>query len=142
MESEDITKKVIARDIIIPIPLRSRPMPKPIKTNLSDEKRYQHRKPELKNHRIEIKLLGEPIYQFKLTDVSPRGAGLVVNKTSRFLELAEVGQVLDANFLSPRGAEPSGRYRIEVRHITDTDHGHYKGVRRVGVRILERLKTS
>jgi hypothetical protein len=106
------------------------------------EKRRQPRKPELRNHRIEVKLVGEPIYQFKLTDVSPRGAGLVVNKTSRFLKLTEVGQILEVNFLSPRGVAPSGRYKVEVRHITDTEHGYYKGVRRVGVRILESLKTS
>lgn len=117
-------------------------MPEPIETNPHEEKRGQLRKPELKNHRIEIKLVGEPIYQFKLTDVSLRGAGLVVNDTSRFLKLTEVGQVLEVNFLSPRGVEPSGRYRVEVRHVTDTDYGHYKGVRRVGVRILEPLHTS
>lgn len=111
-------------------------------SNQKDEKRRQARKPELRNHRIEIKLVGEPIYQFKLTDLSSRGAGLVVNKASRFLKLTEVGQVLEVNFLSPQGTEPSGRYRVEVRHITDTDYGHYKGVRRVGVRILESLKTS
>jgi hypothetical protein len=105
------------------------------------EKRRQPRKPELRNHRIEVKLVGEPIYQFKLTDVSPRGAGIVVNKTSRFLKLTEIGQILEVNFLSPRGVAPSGRYKVEVRHITDTEHGHYKGVRRVGVRILEPLKT-
>ena len=104
------------------------------------EKRGQTRAPKLRNHRVEIKLVGEPIYQFKVTDISTRGVGLVVNKNSRFLKLAKVGQVLDVHFLSPRGAEPSGRYTVEIRHITDTEHGQYKGVQRVGVRILERLE--
>ena len=90
---------------------------------------------------MEIKLVGEPIYQFKVTDISPQGVGLVVNKTSRFLKLAKVGQVLDVHFLSPRGTEPNGGYKVEIRHITDTDQGQYKGVRRVGVRLLERLET-
>jgi hypothetical protein len=106
------------------------------------EKRRQARAPKLRNHRVEIKLVGEPIYQFKVTDISARGVGLVVNKTSRFLKLAKVGQVLDVHFLSPRGVEPNGPYRVEVRHITDTEHGQYKGVCRVGVRILERLEDA
>jgi hypothetical protein len=115
-------------------------MTNPVKSNTNDEKRRRSRAPKLRNHRVEIKLVGEPIYQFKVTDISTEGVGLVVNKNSRFLKLAEVGQVLDVHFLSPRGAEPSGPYKVEIRHITDTDHGQYKGVRRVGVRILGRLE--
>lgn len=116
-------------------------MSRPIETNRGGEKRGQARAPKLRNHRVEIKLVGEPIYQFKVTDISARGVGLVVNETSRFLKLAKVGQVLDVHFLSPRGTEPRGSYRVEIRHITDTEQGQYKGVRRIGVRLLERLET-
>jgi len=105
----------------------------------SEEKRTEPRLPKLRNHRVEIKLVGEPIYQFKVKDVSTQGAGLLVHESSNFLNLIEVGQELDVNFISPQGADPNGAYTVEVRHITTKDHSRYKGVRLVGVRILERL---
>jgi hypothetical protein len=106
---------------------------------MEEEKRTETRSPKLRSHRIEIKLVGEPIYQFKVTDVSPQGAGLVVHESSAFLKLIEVGHVLDIRFISPRGEKPSGAYKAEVCHITAKEHSRYKGVRLVGLRILERL---
>jgi hypothetical protein len=103
------------------------------------EKRNAARSPILRNHRAEIKLVGEPIYQFKVADVSDRGAGLVVPETSAFLKLIEVDQVLDVTFLSPRGSKPDGAYKARIRHITALDHSRYKGVLLVGLRLLERL---
>jgi hypothetical protein len=106
------------------------------------EKRTGARSPKLHNHRAEIKLVGEPIYQFKVADVSDRGAGLVVPETSAFLKLIEVDQVLDVTFLSPRGSKPDGAYKAKIRHITELNHSRYKGVRLVGIRILERLEKA
>ena len=106
-----------------------------------EEKRTEPRSPKLRNYRVEIKLVGEPIYQFRVADVSRQGAGLLVNETSNFLNLVEIGQTLDVHFISPQGSEPNGLFRAEVRHITETPGGRYKGVRRVGIRILERLQS-
>lgn len=103
---------------------------------LSKEKREESRSPTLKHHRVEIKMVGEPIYQFKVSDVSTGGAGLLVSETSRFLKLIEVGQEYEVTFISPQGAEPVGMYKVEIRHITKTETGKYKGVRQVGIRIL------
>jgi hypothetical protein len=109
-------------------------------TNGNEEKRTESRLPKLRNHRVEIKLVGEPIYQFKIKDVSPQGAGLLVHESSKFLNLIAVGQALEVTFISPQGSEPNGTYKAEVRHITERGRSRYKGVRLVGIRILERLK--
>lgn len=109
---------------------------------LENEKRIEPRSPILRNHRAEIKLVGEPIYQFKVADVSDQGAGLVVPKTSAFLKLIEVDQEMGVTFISPRGSEPNGVYKVKVRHITDLDHSRYKGVLLIGVRILERMTSD
>jgi hypothetical protein len=84
-------------------------------------------------------MAGEPIYQFKVSDVSTQGAGLLINESSHFLKLIEVGQVLDVNFISPQGSEPAGMYKAKIRHITEMGNSRYKGVRLIGVRILEHL---
>ena len=114
-------------------------MPHKRTMTMEEEKRSETRSPRLRNHRVEIKLVAHPIYQFKVADVSPRGAGLVVHESSAFLKLIEVGQVMKVCFISPQGEKPHGTYNVQIRHITDKEHSRYKGVRLVGVRILERL---
>ena len=110
--------------------------------SIREEKRVEPRATRFQNYRIEIKLIGTPIYQFKVNDVSIKGAGLLVSENSAFLKMIEVGQTIDANFISPHGSNPSGMYRVEIRHITRTDGGRYKGFRLVGILIRERLNQS
>ncbi len=109
--------------------------------NTSEEKRVERRSPTLRNHRIEIKLAGAPIYQFRVTDVSTAGAGILINENSGFMRMIAVGQVMDVNFISPKGSEPSGMFRVEIRHMTQMERSKYKGLRLVGIRILDRLDT-
>ena len=85
------------------------------------------------------KLIGEPIYQFKVTNVSLKGAGLLVIEDSEFLNLIEVGQIFDADFLSPTGEMPSGWYKVEIKHITKPAAGKHRGHRLVGVSIVEKI---
>ena len=106
---------------------------------MTEEKRQESRSTQLQNYRVEIKLVGEPIYQFRVVDVSPKGAGLLVNENSQFLKKIEVGQVVDADFISPQGSNPSGLYQAEIRHITQADESRYKALRLVGIRIREKL---
>ena len=104
---------------------------------ISEERRSEPRSTKIKNYRIEIKLIGEPIYQFKVTDISSKGAGLLINENSAFLKLIKVGQILEANFISPHGSNPSGMHKVEIKHITEMNEGKYKGHRLVGILILK-----
>jgi len=45
-------------------------------------------------YNAEIKMLGYPVYQVKIADISPTGAGIVVKEDSSFLSLLTVGRVL------------------------------------------------
>ena len=110
--------------------------------SITQEKRSELRSTKLRDYRVEIKFVGEPIYQFKVADVSTKGAGLLINDNSAFLKLIEIGQIIDANFISPHGSYPTGMYRSEIRHITKMDKGKYKGHRLVGILILEALNQS
>jgi len=117
-------------------------MPKKLPESFAEEKRVEARASRFQNYRIEIKLVGTPIYQFKVNDVSTKGAGLLVSESSAFLKMIEIGQTVDANFISPHGANPSGMYQVEIRHITRTDGGRYIGFRLVGILIREKLNLS
>jgi hypothetical protein len=110
--------------------------------SITQEKRSELRSTKLRDYRVEIKFVGEPIYQFKVADVSTKGAGLLINDSSAFLKLIEIGQIVDVNFISPKGSNPSGMYKVEIRHITKIDKGRYNGHRLVGILILESLNQS
>ena len=107
--------------------------------NITKEKRADARLTKLRNYRIEIKFVGEPIYQFRVINVSTKGAGLLIKDDSAFLKMIEVGQIVNVDFISPEGSSPSGIYRAEIKHITKLDKQGHKGHRLVGISILKKL---
>ena len=103
------------------------------------ERRGKHRRTQLRNYRVEIKLIGAPIYQFRVMDVSSNGAGILIKEDSKFLDMIEVGKIVDTEFISPEGTNPAGNYRTEIRHITKTNEGKHKGHYLVGLKILAKI---
>jgi hypothetical protein len=112
-------------------------MQKDASDSITTEKRSEPRSTKLRDYRVEIKFVGEPIYQFRVIDVSTKGAGLLINDNSAFLKMIKVGQIVDVNFISPKGSNPTGIYKAEIRHITKMNKGRYNGHRLVGILILE-----
>ena len=103
------------------------------------ERRAKHQRTQLRNYRVEIKLTHAPIYQFRVNDVNPDGAGILIKEDSKFLSMIEVGQIVDAYFISPKGTDPTGNHKVEIRHITKPNEGKNKGHFLVGLKILEKL---
>lgn len=110
--------------------------------DISSDRRSETRSTRLRNYRIEIKFVGEPVYQFRVREISSNGAGILVKDDSGFLDLIEVGQVMQVNFISPRGSKPAGFYKAEIKHISRLDQGRYKGHRLIGISILEKLESQ
>jgi hypothetical protein len=114
-------------------------MQKDLPKNIAKDKRSEPRKARLRNYRIEIKFVGKPIYQFRVINVTTKGAGLLVKDDSAFLKMIEVGQIVEADFISPEGTAPSGIYKAEIKHITKLDNQDHQGHRLVGLSILKKL---
>jgi hypothetical protein len=114
-------------------------MQKDLPKNIAKEKRSEPRRAKLRNYRIEIKLVGKPIYQFRVIDVTTEGAGLLIKDDSAFLKMIEVGQIVEVDFISPQGSEPSGLYKAKIKHITNIDMQNHKGHRLVGISVLKKL---
>ena len=110
------------------------------KTKRPEDRRAWTRRTQLRNYRVEIKLIAQPIYQFKVRDISEKGAGLLVKDDSEFLNLIQVGQVVEADFISPTGKLPAGLYKVEIKHITKLTTGKIRGHRIVGVFIIEKIE--
>ena len=103
------------------------------------EKRSKTRRAKLRDHRIEIKFAGNPIYQFRVIDVTAKGAGILIKDDSAFLNMIEKDQIVDVNFISPQGSNPSGRYSAKIKHITSPDKQEHNGHRLVGISIVKKL---
>ena len=106
------------------------------------EKRSEHRRAQLRNYRVEIKFVGKPIYQFRVTNVTAKSAGLLIKDDSAFLKTIEVGQIIEANFISPEGTTPYGLYRAKIKHITKLDKQEFKGHYLVGLFIMRKLNNN
>ena len=104
----------------------------------SMEKRLEKRNTPKGFHGASIKLVGVPLYQFKLKDISANGSNLLVKEDSSMMNYLKVGQTLEINFLSDIKSNHNGFYKTEVKHITKVDKGRYKGHYIVGVQILEK----
>jgi hypothetical protein len=107
--------------------------------NIAKDKRSEPRRAKPRNYRIEIKFVGKPIYQFRVINVTTKGAGLLIKDDSAFLKMIEVGQIVVADFISPEGTAPSGTYEAEIKHITKLDKKEHRGHRLVGLSILKKL---
>ena len=107
---------------------------------MTGENRAEPRSTELNNYRIEIKLIGQPIYQFRVMDVSTTGAGFLMLADSDFLSMIKIGKVINVNFISPKGSNPSGLHKTEIKHITEPKKDKNKGHYLVGISILDKLK--
>ena len=114
-------------------------MQKNLSGNIAKEKRSEPRRAKLRNHRLEFKLVGNPIYQFRVADVTSKGAGVLIKDDSAFLDMIEKGLIVEANFISPQGSDPSGMHSVKIEHITTPNKKEYKGHRLVGISILKKL---
>lgn len=119
-------------------------MKKVLKEKIAKEKRSEPKRAKLRDYRIEIKFAGNPIYQFKVIDVTAKGAGILIKDDSAFLNMIEKGQIVDVNFISPQGSNPqgsnpSGRYSAKIKHITSPDKQAHNGHRLVGISIVKKL---
>jgi hypothetical protein len=100
------------------------------------EKRSEKRAFPKGFHGAEIKLIGIPLYQFKLKDISDNGASLLMKENSSMINHLKIGQSLKIKFYSDDHPEFNGYFESEIKHITKIDKGRYNGHYLVGVRIL------
>ena len=77
----------------------------------------------------------DPIFQFRVRDVSPSGMGILINEGSIALKLLKVGQVLDMKYNPETPGHLPENMETEIRHITHVKEGRYKGHSLVGLLI-------
>ena len=80
----------------------------------------------------------EPVYQFRIRDISSTGIGILIKEKSAVLKSMKVGDVLNMKY-NPIDSSYSPQYlNTEIIHITKIDEGQYIGNYLVGLIVLEK----
>jgi hypothetical protein len=103
------------------------------------EKRTVVRTPASSTYTAEVKLRAVPIHQLKLRDTSRHGACLLIKKDSAIIKHLAIDQTLNILFHSVERSNPTGEFKIMVRHITEGKPGRFDGHYLVGVKIIGRI---
>jgi hypothetical protein len=89
------------------------------------ERRAKSRRFLPRNYRVEIKLIGAPIYQFRVQNVSSDGAGILIKEDSKFLSMIEAGISVDSLpkcWRRPNRKPCKGTLVIQLDPATDQIH--------------------
>jgi hypothetical protein len=102
----------------------------------TEERRSEIRQDAKDCYSAEIKLVGVPIYEVKLKDLSSKGACILFNDNSSLLDHLQIGKTLTVKYFFEDRSKPSETFQAEVKHITDVKKGRFKGYYSAGLSIL------
>lgn len=84
----------------------------------------------------------DPVFQFRVRDVSPSGMGILLKSGSKALDYLKVGQVLVMKYNPEDSNGSSDKMKTEIRHITYLEDGRYRGQYLVGLLIKTGSRAS
>ena len=106
-----------------------------------DEKKTGENRSEFRTvldqfHSVEFSINKEdPIFQFRVRDISPSGMGILINSESKVLNYLKVGLVLQMKFNPENPGGLPETLKTQIRHITLLESGRCKGQYLVGLLI-------
>jgi len=109
-----------------------------VKEHKDHDRRSEPRSLEDQYVRVEFSLGDlEPVYLFKIWDISPSGMGILVKENSAVLRHLKVGDVWTMKYYPSRTSESAKALKTQIRHITKDEQGRFKGHYLVGLSISE-----
>ena len=104
---------------------------------MDKEKRSELRHDAKDYYHAEIRLVGVPVYEVKLKNLSSKGACFLVNDNSSLLNYLGVGESVKVKYHLEDRSEPSAIYYAEIRHVTAVKEGRFNGNYCAGLSILK-----
>ena len=104
---------------------------------MDKEKRSERRHDAKDYYRAEIRLLGVPIYEVKLKNLSSKGACFLVKDNSSLLNYIRVGESVKVKYFLEDRSESNTIHTAEIRHVTEVKEGRFNGHYCAGVSILK-----
>ena len=103
---------------------------------ITEERRSEKRQGVKDSYRAEIRLVGVPVHEVRLQDISLKGACIPFKNDSSLINNLQVGQTLMVKYFFEDRSKPSETFQAEVKHITDVKEGRFKGYYSAGLSII------
>ena len=109
-----------------------------VMTNKAEERSYQPIKQVDQYYSVEFSLSGCAfVYQFKIRKVSFKEICVLVREDSDLLNHLKVGDILNLKYYTTNSFRPVEYLRTEIRGISKNDKERLRGLRVIGLLILE-----
>lgn len=95
--------------------------------NTTEEKRTQKREAAKYCDHIEIRLVGVPVYEVKIKDLSANGASILIKKGSLLLKHMGVGKTISVKYYLGDRSKAVGPFKATIAHLTQLEQGRFKG---------------
>jgi hypothetical protein len=104
--------------------------------NMTEERRSQKREAARYSYHAEIRLVGVPVYEVKIKDLSSNGASILVKKDSLLLNHLGVGKTISVKYYLGDRSKAVGPLTANITHLTQLEDGPFKGHFSAGLSIL------
>ena len=103
---------------------------------MPEERRSENRQVAKDCYTAEIRLVGVPVHEVKLKDLSSKGASILFQDNSSLFNHMQIGQDLSVKYFLEDRSKPSEMLQVKVKHITEVKEGRFKGYYSAGLSIL------
>ena len=104
---------------------------------MDTDKRSEVRLQAKRYYHAEIRLVGVPVYEVKIKDLSSKGTSILVKENSLLMNHLKSGRTVMIRYFLESRDKPSKLYKATVKHITVINEGQFKGHSSVGLDILK-----
>jgi len=77
-------------------------------------------------------------YQFKIWDISNKGMCILVKEDSAVMNHIKVDDVIEMKYYPKESSASIEGLKTQIRHITKSEHGRFKGHYLVGLSVLDK----
>jgi len=102
----------------------------------TEERRSESRQSAKDGYTAEIRLVGVPVHEVKLKDISSKGACILFQNNSSLVNHLKTGQNLTVKYFLGDRSKPSEIVQAKVKHITEAKEGQFKRNYLAGLSIL------
>ncbi len=96
------------------------------------DKRSEIRQNVNRSCHAEIRLVGVPVYEVKMKDLSPKGVSIFVKEDSLLMNHLKTGRTIRIRYFLESRDRPSKMFEATIKHITMVKEGQFKGHYSVG----------
>jgi hypothetical protein len=77
-------------------------------------------------------------YQFKIWDISNKGMCILVKENSAVMNHIKIDDVIEMKYYPKESSASIESIKTQIRHITKSEHGRFKGHYLIGLSILDK----